>query len=124
MRSAHPLSSRILLASALALAAFGAAPVLSKPAKPAKPQVDFSMIKGESQDDRHKDWIQPNSSRCDTHHAQPMSGIASDPEEGGQVTASKTKVADIKVTKPVDTASTKMMMSSPSGDSSCRTGHH
>lgn len=121
MRSAHPLSSRILLVSALALAAFGAAPVLSKPAKP---QVDFSMIKGESQDDRHKDWIQSDSSRCDTHHAQPMSGIASDPEEGGQVTASKTKVADIKVTKPVDTASTKMMMSSPSGDSSCGSGHH
>lgn len=124
MRSAHPRSTRILLVSAFALAAFGAAPVLSKPAKPAKPQVDFSGIEGESQEDRHEDWIQPGSSRCDTHRAQPTSGIASDPEEGGQVAASKTKVADIKVTKPVDTASTKMMMSSPSADSACGSGHH
>lgn len=124
MRSAHPLSPRILLTSALALAAFGATPVLSKPAKPAKPQVDFSLIKGESTDKDHKDWIQSGSSRCDAHLAQPMSGIASDPEEGGQVTASKTKVAEINVTKKVDTASSKMMMSSPSGDSSCGSGHH
>lgn len=121
MRSAHPLSSRILLASIIALSAFGVAPAL---AKSTKPMDNMGDIKGESTQKDHKDWIQPDSSRCDTHRAQPMSGIASDPEEGGQVTASKTKVADIKVTKPVDTASTKMMMSSPSGDSSCGSGRH
>ena len=121
MSSAHPLSPRILLTSALALAAFGAAPALSKSTKPMDSMGD---IKGESTQKDHKDWIQSGSTRCDTHHAQPTSGIASDPEEGGQVTASKTKVAEINVTKKVDTASTKMMMSSPSGGSSCGSGGH
>jgi type VI protein secretion system component Hcp len=106
------------MASVLALVAFGSAPALSKQSKP-----NFNTVKGESMDDKHKDMMQSGSNRCDAHHAQPMNGIASDPEEGGQIAAKKANVGEIKVTKPVDTASTKMMQSGASA-TGCSPGQH
>ena len=115
-----PRLPHILIGSTFALAAFGSAPALSKDAKTTKP--DFSAIKGESMDDKHK-GLQAADGLCDTHRAQPTSGIASDPEEGGQIAAKKANVGEIKITKPVDTASTKMMVSASPG-TGCSTARH
>jgi type VI protein secretion system component Hcp len=110
----RPRIPHLLLASAFAVAAFGAVPALSAAA--AKP----GDVKGESTDDKHKDAMQLDSTRCDTRHAQAMNGVASDPEEGGQVTAAKkgtgkVHISDMQVTKRTDVSSPKLMESSSSG---------
>jgi type VI protein secretion system component Hcp len=93
----------ILLASALALAGSVAAPALSK-----APPPDPGSIKGESTSKDHKDWMQSSSTHC-TRNAQPVNGVASDPEEGGEVTARKAHVGEINISKRSDSASTKLM---------------
>jgi hypothetical protein len=49
--------------------------------------------------------------------------VASDPEEGGQVTAAaktaKPSVSEIHVTKPTDSSSPKLVQGTPSGSGSC-----
>jgi len=108
LSSVHRRLPHILLASAFALAAFGTTPALSK----SKP--NFGDVKGESTQKDHKE-MSAMSTRCDTHRAQQANGVSSDPEEGGQITASKAHVGEIKVTKPVDTASNKLMEKSAPG---------
>ena len=65
--------------------------------------------------------------------AEAANRLSSDPEEGGEVTAAKTKVhvGEIKITKPVDTASPKLAAPAPSGTATvtvargaCATGKH
>ena len=136
MRSTLPISSRIIISSAAALALLGAAPALAKDAKTSKPAL--SAIKGESMDDKHKGMMSSDPTMCDAHHAQPTAGIASDPEEGGQIARTgggssdpeeggeataaaktakgKVHVSEMSVTKLSDKSSTKLMdMSAPGG---------
>src|SRR5690349_5973373 len=91
---------RMLLASAFLASAIAAAPALSEPPKPA---ANLGQVKGESMDDKHKDTFQLGDSHCATR-AGPMNGVASDPEEGGQVTmakkgSSRPHLSDINVSK-------------------------
>ena len=106
---------RILIASAFALSV-ATSPGFAK-APPPKPD----PVKGESMDDRHKDMISAQS--CDTLHAKLANGVASDPEEGGQIArkagGAKTHVGDMQVTKLHDTASTKLMDESAPPVSNC-----
>ena len=108
---------RMLLASAFLASAIASAPALSEPAKPA---ANLGQVKGESMDDKHKDAIMVGDYRCAGVRAGPMTGVASDPEEGGQVTMAKkgtTKphVSDINVMKTSDKSSPMMMQSSAAG---------
>ena len=63
---------------------------------------------------------------CAATDVQPVK-VASDPEEGGQVARTakaKPTVSDISVTKKTDTASTKLMESTPSPLAPCPPGQH
>ena len=114
----RPRFNRILLACAFSAA--GTAPALAAPPSPGSAETSATATAQNSQ---------AASVRCDTLHAQPMNGVVSDPEEGGQVSARKTtgkgkvQVHDISVSKTTDKASTTLMESSAPAQS-CASGQH
>lgn len=73
-----PRLSHVLVAALLAIPAIARA----EPTPPPPP--DFGQIKGESQEDKHKDWIQASPTTCPVRVTDGAK-VASDPEEGGQV---------------------------------------
>ena len=119
MNRAHRLLPRLLLASAIALSALGAAPVLSEPAPaPAQralpdPLHPCTVLLCLPKTGTAVQSTTPagHPVPCAATTAGPLK-VASDPEEGGQIartTATKPKVGDMTVTKKADSASTKMM---------------
>jgi len=72
--------------------------------------LNFDGIKGESQDDKHKDWIEIQSFNWEL--TQPATGPG-----GGGGTSAKPSITEITVTKKIDVASPQLMRS-------CATGQH
>ena len=109
-----------LLASAVALGALAATPALAEPTAP-----PFGTIKGESQNNDHKDMAAAQATTCAAVAAGPLN-VASDPEEGGQVTARTAKpqpkpkpnISEINVMKTSDKASASLAAATPTP--SCR----
>ena len=139
-----PRLPRILLASAFALAAFASAPVLAEPAAPAPVPVPYPNTSSPNTSSQnaaardaasglptgkrmHKPYTlttsAAQSASCAAPNVQPV-GVASDPEEGGQVarTTGKVKVSDMTVTKKMDKASPMLADSSAPGNA-CPPGH-
>lgn len=105
-----PRPARIFFGTALGLAALCAASAIAASEPPAG-----SSVTGQPSGKRmHKPYAATteNSVACTSTDAQPVK-VASDPEEGGQVTDARTKsapaVSDLTVTKSTDTASPKLM---------------
>lgn len=140
MNSAHrplprlPHAPRLLLASAFALTALGAAPALSEPAAAPTPRalpdplhpctVLLCLPEPGKAAPSTAPAAQPTS--CAATTVQPVE-VASDPEEGGQIARTakpkpKPKISDMTVTKKVDTASPTLAQSAPSGSVPCTPG--
>ena len=100
----------VLLASAFFASALASGPAFAKPPG----AVDFNTVKGESTTRDHKDF-QAVSVSWGAMGAVRTNGVASDPEQGGQIAkaASKPKVSDISITKGADVSSPKMMSAAP-----------
>lgn len=117
-----PRSARILFASTLALAALGAASALS--AEP--PPASTAHPSDKRIDEPSVTTAQQAPAPCTAVNVERVK-IASDPEEGGQVTARRSKakppVGDLTVTKHTDTASTKLM-DAPAPGTTCPPPQH
>jgi len=117
-----PRLPHLLLASAVALGALAATPAL---AEPTAPQAG-TTIKGESQDKDHKEMVAAQATTCAAVAAGPLK-VASDPEEGGQVTARTAKpqpkpkpnISEINVMKTSDKASANLSAAAPAPTPSC-----
>lgn len=113
-----PRSARMLFASTLALAALGAASALS--AEPAPRDAATGQASGKRMykpvTATTENALPGSAAACTASNLQPTN-VASDPEEGGQVTAARTKsaptVSELTVSKRADTASTKLMDAAP-----------
>jgi hypothetical protein len=111
----------ILLASAFALSAFAAPPATAAGKRMYKP---YTVTTPEPVQPGPVATATPaaQSAACTNAALGPVK-VASDPEEGGQIakTASPT---EIKVTKPVDTASAKLSDAAPAPSTSCGSVQH
>ena len=109
-----PRSAHMFFASALALAALGGASALS--AEPSPRDAATGQASGKRMykpvTATTENAVAGPGAACTAATVQPTN-VASDPEEGGQVTAARTKsapsVSELTVSKRADTASTKLM---------------
>ena len=116
-----PRSSRILVGTALALAACGATAALAT--EPASRDAATGQPSGKR---IHKPYAAAtgNNVACPATEAQRVK-VASDPEEGGQIARTakptpKPPVSDMTVMKTSDKASPKLSQAAPSGTPTCQ----